>query len=97
MTMNVMPIEELIKILKATRNDLMYADSTEDQHYTLNTMAEDIDRTLQDLVAGIGGEPSAFYNCNTVAMEVALSSVEFDELFDTRGEVELLDEDFDSW
>lgn len=95
--MNIMPIEELIRILKATRNDLMYANDTEDQHYALNTLAEDIDKTLQDLVAGAGGDSSAFYNCNSVAMEVALSSIEFEELFDTRGEIELLDEDFDSW
>lgn len=94
---NILPIEELMRILKSICNDLMYANDLEDQHYALNTLAEDIDRTLQDLVSGAGGDPSAFYNCNTVAMDVALSSVDFEELFDTRGEIELIDEDFDKW
>lgn len=95
MTMNVMPIEELMRVLKSLRNDLVYANDTEDQHYALNAFAEDLDRTMQDLVSGIGGDPSAFYQCNVTAMDISLSSVEFDDMFDSYGEVELLDSDWD--
>lgn len=94
---NVQSLDELIRILKATRTDLSYAESDE-TGYVLGRMAEDLDACLQDLVTGVGGDAAAFVNCNTMAMDVALSSAEFDQHFDSYGEVPLLDPDFDgSW
>jgi hypothetical protein len=97
MTMNTHSLDELIRILKATRMDLQYADDPEDSHYALHTMASDIDAALSDLVESYGGDGSAFRGANSVAMEISLSEVDIESLFDDSGEVAMLDSEFDDW
>lgn len=94
---NTSSLDELIRILKATRMDLAYCDDPEDSHYTLHAMASDIDAALSDLVESYGGDGSAFRGCNTVAMEIALSEIDIEPLFDDSGEVAMLDPEFDDW
>lgn len=97
MTMNTQSLDEIIRILKATRMDLAYCDDPEDSHYTLHTMASDLDAALSDLVESYGGDGTAFRGCNAVAMEISLSEVDIESLFDDSGEVAMLDSDFDEW
>lgn len=96
MTINCSPIDEIIRMLKVTRAELAYADN-EDVHYLLCDMAQNLDNALYDLSEHAGGDGSPFHGANAMAMELALSSVEFDKYFDNSGEVAMLDPDFEDW
>lgn len=94
MTMNTTSLDEIIRILKVTRAELAYSEG-EDTHYLLNDMAQNLDNALYDLVEGIGADGSSFRGANSVAMDIALQDLDLDVLWDTSGEVPLLDSEWD--
>jgi hypothetical protein len=91
---NLTPLDELIRALKVARSDLSYAEN-EEAHYTLNDMATTIDNCLYDLTEAYGGDGSAFRGANAVAMEIALSDMDMDIYWNSSGEVENLDPEWD--
>lgn len=91
---NLTPIDELIRFLNGARSDLSYAEG-EEANYVLHDVAQNIDNCLYDLTENFGGDGTAFRGANTVAMEIALQDMDMDVWWNSSGEVENIDPEWD--